>query len=161
LARTLLHHPSTVLLDEPTSALAPERARDVRELLLRLRGEQRAILLSTHNLDEVARVADRVAVLRRRLVAVATPAAPRAPFFVAVIVPAVTGERLADSSDFKVAVEMYRSEPGTRELDPEAAIQAWIFQQFLILLVLTPVAGSMSVAAYSVIGEKQARTLEP
>ena len=48
-----------------------------------------------------------------------------------------------------------------RALDPEGAVQAWIFQQFLILLVLTPVAGSMSLAAYSVIGEKQARTLEP
>jgi ABC-2 type transport system permease protein len=83
------------------------------------------------------------------------------PFFVAVIVPAITGERLADSSDFKVAVEMYRSQPGTRALEPEAAIQAWIFQQFLVLLMLTPVASSMSVAAYSVIGEKQARTLEP
>ena len=83
------------------------------------------------------------------------------PFFVAVIVPALTGERLADSSDFQIALEMYRMQPALRALDPETAIQAWIFQQFLILLLLTPVAGSMSVAAYSVIGEKQARTLEP
>ena len=57
--------------------------------------------------------------------------------------------------------EMYRDQPALANLDPEGAIQAWIFQQFLVLLVLTPVAGSMSVAAYSVIGEKQARTLEP
>jgi ABC-2 type transport system permease protein len=56
---------------------------------------------------------------------------------------------------------MYRSQPGAAALDPEGAIQAWIFQQFLVLMVLTPVAGAMSVAAYSVIGEKQARTLEP
>jgi ABC-2 type transport system permease protein len=83
------------------------------------------------------------------------------PFIVAILVPYVTGERLSDSSDFQVAVEMYRNEPWTRELDPEGAVQAWIFQQFLVLLVLTPVAGSMSIAAYSVIGEKQARTLEP
>jgi ABC-2 type transport system permease protein len=83
------------------------------------------------------------------------------PFFVAVIVPAVTGERLSDSSDFEVALELYRDSPGLRGLDPEAAVQAWIFQQFLILLVITPVAASMSVAAYTVIGEKQARTLEP
>jgi ABC-2 type transport system permease protein len=83
------------------------------------------------------------------------------PFFVAVIVPAVTGERLSESSDFEVALELYRDQPGLRGLDPEAAVQAWIFQQFLILLVITPVAASMSVAAYSVIGEKQARTLEP
>jgi ABC-2 type transport system permease protein len=83
------------------------------------------------------------------------------PFFVAVVVPAVTGERLSESSDFQAALELYRNQPALRDLDPEAAVQAWVFQQFLILLVLTPVAGSMSVAAYSVIGEKQARTLEP
>jgi ABC-2 type transport system permease protein len=83
------------------------------------------------------------------------------PFMVAVLIPAVTGERLSDSSDFEVALELYRDQPGLRGLDPEGAVQAWIFQQFLILLVITPVAASMSVAAYSVIGEKQARTLEP
>jgi ABC-2 type transport system permease protein len=83
------------------------------------------------------------------------------PFFVAIIVPYVSGERLSDSSDFEIAAEMYRHQPGARELDPEGAIQAWIFQQFLVLMVLTPVAGAMSVAAYSVVGEKQARTLEP
>jgi ABC-2 type transport system permease protein len=83
------------------------------------------------------------------------------PFFVAIVVPTIAGERLSDSSDFQIALEMYRSQPATRGLSPEAAIQAWIFQQFLPLLVLAPVAGSMAVAAYSVIGEKQARTLEP
>jgi ABC-2 type transport system ATP-binding protein len=81
LARTLLHRPDVVLLDEPTSGLDPESARDVRELILRLRGERRAILLSTHNLDEVQRVADRVAVLRSRLVALDTPAALRHRLF--------------------------------------------------------------------------------
>jgi len=83
------------------------------------------------------------------------------PFFVAVIVPAWTGERLSDSSDFQIALEMYRAQPIMQGLDPEAAVQAWVFQQFLPLLVLAPVAASMSVAAYTVIGEKQARTLEP
>jgi len=83
------------------------------------------------------------------------------PFLIAVAVPYVTGERLSDSSDFRIALEMYREQPATRQLDAEGAIQAMIFQQFLILLVLTPVAGAMSVAAYAVVGEKQARTLEP
>jgi len=83
------------------------------------------------------------------------------PFFVAVFVPAFTGERLSDSSDLEIAEQLYRAQPGLVALSTEGAIQAWIFQQFLVLLVLTPVAGSMSVAAYSVIGEKQARTLEP
>jgi ABC-2 type transport system permease protein len=83
------------------------------------------------------------------------------PLIIAIAVPRFAGERLADSSDYQVALEFYRDQPSLRNLDPEGAIQAWIFQQFLILLVMTPVAGSMSVAAYSVIGEKQARTLEP
>lgn len=81
LARALLHRPDIVLLDEPTSGLDPESARDVRELILRLRGERRAVLISTHNLDEVQRVADRVAVLSARLVALDTPAALRARLF--------------------------------------------------------------------------------
>jgi ABC-2 type transport system ATP-binding protein len=81
LARTLLHDPAIVLLDEPTSGLDPESARRVRALILRLRDERRAVLLSTHNLDEVERVANRVAVLRTRLVAVDTPAALRARLF--------------------------------------------------------------------------------
>ena len=81
LARTLLHQPDVVLLDEPTSGLDPESARDVRALVLRLRDERRAVLLSTHNLDEVERVANRVAVLRTRLIAVDTPAALRTRLF--------------------------------------------------------------------------------
>jgi len=81
LARTLLHRPDIVLLDEPTSGLDPESARDVRELILRLRDERRAVLISTHNLDEVQRVATRVAVLRSKLVAVDTPSALRARLF--------------------------------------------------------------------------------
>ena len=83
------------------------------------------------------------------------------PFAIAIAVPYFTGERLSDSSDFSVALQMYKTDAATRTLSPEGAIQALIFQQFLILLVLTPVAGAMSVAAYAVVGEKQARTLEP
>jgi len=81
LARTLLHHPDIVLLDEPTSGLDPESARDVRGLIRRMRDQRRAVLLSTHNLDEVERVADRVAVLRTHLVALDTPAALRSRLF--------------------------------------------------------------------------------
>jgi ABC-2 type transport system permease protein len=83
------------------------------------------------------------------------------PVFVAVIVPAATGERLSDSGDLEIAIEMYRKDPSMRSLDPEAAIQAYIFQYFLVMLVLGPITSAMSIAASSVIGEKQARTLEP
>ena len=81
LARSLLHNPRIVLLDEPTSGLDPESAREVRELIVGLRDEGRTVMLCTHNLDEVERVADRVAVLRTRLVATGTPDALRDRMF--------------------------------------------------------------------------------
>ena len=92
LARTLLHNPDIVLLDEPTSGLDPESARDVREMIVALRDQHRAVLLSTHNLDEVERIATRVAVLRRRLLAVDTPASLRARLFGNRVRVMVTGD---------------------------------------------------------------------
>ena len=83
------------------------------------------------------------------------------PVMVAVIVPAVSGERLSDSSDLEIALEMYKNDPSMRSLEPEAAIQAYVFQYFLVMLVLAPITSAMSIAASSVISEKQARTLEP
>jgi ABC-2 type transport system ATP-binding protein len=81
LARSLLHDPRIAMLDEPTSGLDPASAREVRDLVLSLRAQGRTILLCTHNLDEVERVADRVAVLSRRLVAMGTPASLRSKLF--------------------------------------------------------------------------------
>ena len=84
------------------------------------------------------------------------------PFVIAIIVPYFAGERLADSSDFQLATEVFRSQPEARGLTPEGAIQAFVFEYALVLMVgLTTVTGSMAVAAHSVVGEKQARTLEP
>jgi ABC-2 type transport system permease protein len=84
------------------------------------------------------------------------------PFVIAIIVPYFAGERLSDSSDFQLATQMLRSQPEARGLTAEGAIQAYIFEYALVLMVgLTTVTGSMAVAAHSVVGEKQARTLEP
>ena len=69
LARALLHDPKVLLLDEPTSGLDPEIRRSVRRLLEDRRAAGCSILVSTHNLDEAERIADRVAVLDRRLLA--------------------------------------------------------------------------------------------
>ncbi len=81
LARTLLHDPIIVLLDEPTSGLDPESARGVRDLVRQLQTEDRAVVVCTHNLDEVERLATRVGVLRTRLLATDTPQALRARLF--------------------------------------------------------------------------------
>ena len=109
LARTLLHRPDIVLLDEPTSGLDPESARDVRELILRLRSERRAVLISTHNLDEVQRVADRVAVLRAHLVALDTPAALRARLFGSRLLVTLAGDAARFADVLKTSMKDVRS----------------------------------------------------
>jgi ABC-2 type transport system ATP-binding protein len=59
MAQVLLHEPDVLILDEPTSGLDPNQIREVRENIRRL-GEKKTILLSTHILQEVEALADRV-----------------------------------------------------------------------------------------------------
>jgi len=74
MARVLLHDPTVLLLDEPTSAMDPESARLVRESIQGLRSANRAIVVCTHNLPEAELLADRIAVIRRgRIVAHGSP----------------------------------------------------------------------------------------
>jgi ABC-2 type transport system ATP-binding protein len=77
IARALLHEPPVLLLDEPTSGLDPASARQMRDLILALRSEGRAVLVSTHNLAEAEELADRIAVLKTELLAFDTPSALR------------------------------------------------------------------------------------
>jgi len=74
MARALLHDPTILLLDEPTSAMDPESARLVRESIRGLRSGNRAIVVCTHNLHEAETLADRIAVIRKgRIVAHGSP----------------------------------------------------------------------------------------
>jgi len=77
IARALLHRPPVLLLDEPTSGLDPASARHIRDLILALRSEGRAVLVSTHNLAEAEELSDRIAILKTRLLAFDTPSALR------------------------------------------------------------------------------------
>ena len=81
LARALVHQPEIVLLDEPTANLDPATSRTVRDLLLELRSQGRAIVVSTHNLDEVERISDRVGLVSRTLIAVGEPSVLRRDVF--------------------------------------------------------------------------------
>ena len=77
IARALIHKPPVLLLDEPTSGLDPASARHIRDLIVGLRSEGRAILVSTHNLGEAEELSDRLAVLKTDLLAFDTPASLR------------------------------------------------------------------------------------
>lgn len=58
-----LHRPAALVLDEPTSALDPQGVVLVRELVRELADGGAAVLVSSHHLDEVARIADQIVVL--------------------------------------------------------------------------------------------------
>ena len=65
IARAMLWARRLVLMDEPTAALGVAETRRVEELIRRMRDRGRAILLVSHSLEQVFRLADRICVLRR------------------------------------------------------------------------------------------------
>jgi ABC-2 type transport system ATP-binding protein len=74
LARAMMHDPAVLLLDEPTSAMDPESARLVRDMIKDLKSNRRTILICTHNLAEAEELADRIAIIRRgKIIASGSP----------------------------------------------------------------------------------------
>ena len=69
LAQAILHEPDVVILDEPTSALDPIGRRDVRDIVMELRGQGKTVLLNSHLLSEIEMTCDRVAIIKRGEVA--------------------------------------------------------------------------------------------
>jgi ABC-2 type transport system ATP-binding protein len=76
IARTMLHDPEILFLDEPTAALDPVATREVHGMIDRFRDdERRTVVLTTHNLAEAQRLCDRVVIMRGgRALAIGTPA---------------------------------------------------------------------------------------
>lgn len=84
------------------------------------------------------------------------------PFLVLNLIPRITGETLASDEDIQHIVELTKVvQPALASLPLEAASQAFMLQQFLFLFLIGPIVAAVSLVAYSVVGEKQARTLEP
>src|SRR6188508_75411 len=65
LAQALINDPELIFLDEPTSGLDPLGTREMKDLILRLRSEGKTILMSSHLLDDVQDVCDRIAILHQ------------------------------------------------------------------------------------------------
>ena len=76
IARALVHDPRNVILDEPTNGLDVMATRAMRAFMLRLKYEGRCVLFSSHIMQEVAALCDRIVVIAHgRVVADASPAA--------------------------------------------------------------------------------------
>ena len=65
LVRAMLHNPPVLLLDEPTSAMDPQSAKQVRDAIIDLQQEERTFLITTHNLAEAQQLANQIAVIRQ------------------------------------------------------------------------------------------------
>lgn len=63
IARTLLHNPEVLILDEPANGLDPEARIEMRSILLRLAAEGRTLIVTSHILPELSRICDRIAIV--------------------------------------------------------------------------------------------------
>jgi ABC-2 type transport system ATP-binding protein len=64
LAQALIHEPEVLILDEPTSGLDPNQLVEIRALIRRI-GEKRTVILSTHIMQEVEAMCDRVVLIKK------------------------------------------------------------------------------------------------
>ena len=69
LARAMIHDPSVLILDEPTAGLDPTARIEIRTILLDIaRRNEKTVLLSSHDLDEVQRICNRIALIDRGVI---------------------------------------------------------------------------------------------
>ncbi len=111
LAQAILHDPEILILDEPTSGLDPNQILEIRRLIRTL-GRSKTVILSTHIMQEVEAVCDRVLILNKgRIAATGTAAQISAEFAggerfaISVIAPAGTDQRVFDDIERLAGVQ--------------------------------------------------------
>jgi ABC-2 type transport system ATP-binding protein len=65
LAQAMVHDPRLLILDEPTAGVDPAGSRQIRDLILQLKARGKTILLTSHLLEQVQEVCDRVGILAK------------------------------------------------------------------------------------------------
>ncbi|MCU0959799.1 MAG: ABC transporter ATP-binding protein [Pirellulaceae bacterium] len=119
IARTLLHDPAVLILDEPANGLDPEARIEIRQILLHLASLGKTLIVTSHILPELSRICDRVAILSRgRLQAVGTLAEIMRSFCEQRRIEVQLGER----DEVERATEIVRAqiEPAA-EIEPSSA----------------------------------------
>ena len=167
LALALVGRPTLVILDEPTAGMDVEGRTATRALLGQLRDEGVTILITSHDLTDVERVADRIAIIDRgRLVALGAPlelsnaASPVLRFRLdAPLSPSdirVLGERLRESDGEATLVEegggRYRLDAAEPTPQIVAVIAAWCGARGALIVELRAGGGSLEERYVELIG---------
>jgi ABC-2 type transport system ATP-binding protein len=171
LALALLGRPELLVLDEPTAGMDPAAKQATRERIAALRAAGTTILLTTHELGDVERLADRVVVLDRgRVVASGTPAeltgggTPRLRFRLsaaldaadrdALVAAVAPGSRLVDDgADARYELADLAAPPDAATV---AALAAWCAERSLLLAELRVGAGSLEERYLELVGSEGA-----
>ena len=178
LAMALIGRPELLVLDEPTAGMDPAAKQATRDRIAALRAAGTTILLTTHELGDIERLADRVAILDRgRLVALGTPAeltgsgAPRVRFRLAspldsadmdtlarAVAPGVTGARVVPLG----VGAHYEIEGLADALDPRlvAALAAWCADRGLLVTELRLGSASLEERYLELVGADVAAEAE-
>lgn len=135
LAAALLGEPELLILDEPTNGLDPAGISAMRDLIRAQSQRGRSVLLSSHQLGEVAHVCDRVAVLHHgRIIAIGTPAE----------IEAAHGEApkiIVTTTEVEAALDVLRSQAEVDEVRPT--------DEGVEVVAATDISASVTVALVS------------
>jgi ABC-2 type transport system ATP-binding protein len=169
LALALVGSPEVVVLDEPTSGLDPEGRSDVRAIVADLRAAGVAILLTSHDLTEVERVADRVLVLvDGRIVAAGTAAelaVATAPGIRFRIDGHLTSEEIASlraalaagtphsAVEITAGLAGYRVDGLLPDADTVSRLATWCAAKGRLIVELRTVGGSLEEAYLRLVGD--------
>ncbi len=163
LAMALVGRPEVVILDEPTAGMDPEARAATRRIIADLRDEGAAILLTSHDLADVERSADRIAVLvggrvvasgsPHELMAAVTPSLrvsldrPLDPAEIAALGGAIGGSVVA------LEAGRYRIDGVSASPTTIAAVTSWCAAADRRIVELTTVGGSLEDAYLELVGE--------